>query len=146
MACLLGALEYVLEEGPRNDWLQDDTIALLAAISAVCGVAFFARMLLARAPIVDLTAFANRNFAIGSLFSFVLGIGLYGLTYLYPLYLGQIRGYNALMIGETMFVSGLAMFATAPVAGRLAGKVDPRYLLIVGFLAFAVRPRGMTGT
>ncbi|HKC33866.1 MAG TPA: MFS transporter, partial [Xanthobacteraceae bacterium] len=145
MAGFLGALEYVLEEGPRNDWLQDDTIALLAAISAASALGFFARVLTAREPIVDLTAFANRNFAIGSLFSFVLGVGLYGLTYLYPLYLGQIRGYNALMIGETMFVSGLAMFATAPVAGRLAGKVDPRYLLIVGFLAFAVGTWGMTG-
>src|SRR6267378_852897 len=127
MAGFLGALEYVLEEGPRNDWLQDDTIALLAAISAASALGFFARVLTAREPIVDLTAFANRNFAIGSLFSFVLGIGLYGLTYLYPLYLGQIRGYNALM------------------AGRLAGKVDPRYLLIVGFLAFAVGTWGMTG-
>jgi DHA2 family multidrug resistance protein len=145
MAGFLGALEYVLEEGPRSDWLQDDTIALLAAISAASALGFFARVLTAREPIVDLTAFANRNFALGSLFSFVLGIGLYGLTYLYPLYLGQIRGYNALMIGETMFVSGLAMFATAPVAGRLAGKVDPRYLLIAGFLAFSVGTWQMTG-
>ena len=55
-------------------------------------------------------AFANRNFAVGSLFSFVLGIGLYGLTYLFPVYLAQVRGYDALMIGETMFVSGLVMF------------------------------------
>src|SRR5437016_1524577 len=119
MAGFLGALEYVLEEGPRNDWLQDDTIALFAAISAVSAVAFFTRVLTARQPIVDLTAFANRNFALGSLFYFVHGLGLYGLTYLYPVYLAQIRGYNALMIGETMFVSGLAMFLTAPLAGRL---------------------------
>src|SRR5262249_27905559 len=55
-------------------------------------------------------------------FSFVLGIGLYGLTLVYPLYLGRVRGYDALMIGETMFVSGLAMFFTAPVAGRLVAK------------------------
>ena len=45
------------------------------------------------------------------MFSFVLGIGLYGLTYLYPVYLGEIRGYNALMVGETMFVSGATMFS-----------------------------------
>jgi MFS family permease len=115
MAGFLGALEYVLEEGPRNDWFGDDTVLLLAWVSAISGVIFFARVLLARAPIVDLSAFTNRNFAIGSLFSFVLGIGLYGLTYIYPVYLAQIRGYNALMIGETMFVSGLAMFATAPL-------------------------------
>jgi MFS transporter, DHA2 family, multidrug resistance protein len=144
MAGFLGALEYVLEEGPRNDWLQDDTIALFAAISAVSAVAFFARVFTAREPIVDLSAFTNRNFALGSLFSFVLGIGLYGLTYLYPVYLGQIRGYDALMIGETMFVSGLAMFLTAPVAGRLAGKIDPRFLLMAGFLAFAVGTWQMT--
>ena len=104
MAGFLGALEYVLEEGPRYDWFDDDTIAVLAVVSALSAVVFFARVLTARAPIVDLRAFANRNFAVGSLFSFVLGIGLYGLTYIYPVYLAQVRGYDALMIGETMFV------------------------------------------
>jgi len=144
MAGFLGALEYVLEEGPKNDWLEDPTIALFATISTVSAMAFFARVLTAREPIVDLSSFTNRNFALGSLFSFVLGIGLYGLTYLYPVYLGQIRGYNALMIGETMFVSGVAMFMTAPVAGRLSAKVDPRFMLMVGFLLFATGTWWMT--
>ena len=144
MAGFLGALEYVLEEGPRNDWFGDETVLISAWISVLSAVAFFARVLMAREPIVDLKAFSDRNFALGSLFSFVLGIGLYGLTYLYPLYLAQIRGYNALMIGETMFVSGLAMFATAPVAGRLMTRVDPRYMLTFGFLLFAVGTWWMT--
>src|SRR6516225_7801466 len=82
MAGFLGALEYVLEEGPRNDWLQDDAIAYAAIGSALAAAAFFYRAFTADAPIVDLRAFGNRNFAIGSMFSFVLGIGLYGLTYL----------------------------------------------------------------
>ena len=85
--------------------------------SVVGAVVFFFGRSRVEFPVVDLRAFANRNFAFGSLFSFVMGIGLYGLTYLYPLYLGRIRGYDSLMIGETMFVSGLAMFLTAPVAG-----------------------------
>jgi MFS transporter, DHA2 family, multidrug resistance protein len=144
MAGFLGALEYVLEEGPRNDWFGDSTVLACAWISGLSAVAFFARALMARDPIVDLGAFANRNFALGSLFSFVLGIGLYGLTYLYPLYLAQIRGYNALMIGETMFVSGLAMFATAPIAGRMMTRVDPRLMLVVGFLFFAIGTWWMT--
>jgi MFS transporter, DHA2 family, multidrug resistance protein len=144
MAGFLGALEYVLEEGPRNDWLQDNTIATMAVVSSVSALVFFARVLIAKAPIVDLSAFTNRNFALGSLFSFVLGIGLYGLTYLYPLYLGTIRGYDSLMIGETMFVSGVAMFMTAPVAGRLASKVDPRFMLMAGFLLFAAGSWQMT--
>jgi DHA2 family multidrug resistance protein len=138
MAGFLGALEYVLEEGPRNDWLQDDAIAWAAVVSALSAVAFFWRALKAQVPIVDLRAFGNRNFAVGSLFSFVLGIGLYGLTYLYPLYLAQVRGYNPLMIGETMFVSGLAMFATAPIVGQLVQRIDPRFVLMAGFLMFAV--------
>ncbi len=122
MAGFLGALEYVLEEGPRNDWLQDDAIAYAAIFSVLSAVAFFYRAFTAPAPIVDLRAFGNRNFAIGSMFSFVLGIGLYGLTYLYPVYLAQVRGYNSLMIGETMFVSGLTMFIAAPVVGQLVAS------------------------
>jgi DHA2 family multidrug resistance protein len=138
MGGFLGALEYVLEEGPRNDWLDDDKIALFAVVSAVSAVIFFARVMTARVPIVDLRAFANRNFSVGSLFSFVLGIGLYGLTYLFPVYLAQVRGYNALMIGETVFVSGVVMFISAPLAGQLSEKLDPRFVLIAGFIFFAI--------
>ena len=144
MAGFLGALEYVLEEGPRNEWFDDGVITLLAVVSVVSAIAFFARVLTAKVPIVDLRAFGNRNFAVGSLFSFVLGIGLYGLTYLYPVYLAEIRGYDALMIGDTMFVSGLAMFLTAPVAGQLSEKLDPRFVLMAGFMLFAVGTWQMT--
>ncbi len=122
MASFLGTLEYVLEDGPRYDWFDDSTIALAAVVSASSAAIFLIRVIMARNPIVDLRAYLDRNFAAGSMFSFVLGIGLYGLTYLYPIYLGEIRGYNALMIGETMFVSGATMFFCAPMVGRL---VDP---------------------
>jgi DHA2 family multidrug resistance protein len=144
MTGFLGGLEYVLEEGPRYDWFDDSAIRLVAVISGVSAIVFFARVLTAPSPIVDLRAFANRNFAIGSLFSFVLGIGLYGLTYVYPVYLSAIRGYNALMIGDTMFVSGLAMFLSAPIAGQLSQRFDPRYLLMAGFVLFATGTWQMT--
>jgi DHA2 family multidrug resistance protein len=138
MAGFLGSLEFVLEEGPTNDWFEDQAIFIFAIVGAVSAVAFFARVLMAMEPVVDIRAFLNRNFSTGSAFSFVLGIGLYGLTYLYPIYLGRVRGYSALMIGETMFVTGLAMFATAPIAGRLMTKVDPRIMIGIGFAGFAL--------
>ncbi len=144
MAGFLGALEYVLEEGPRYEWFDDETIATVAVVSALSGIAFFIRAVMARSPIVDLSAFVNRNFSVGSLFSFVLGIGLYGLTYLYPVYLAQVRGYDALMIGETLFVSGLVMFVMAPVTGQLVERIDPRYVLIAGFVFFALGAWQMT--
>ncbi|ASY57683.1 DHA2 family efflux MFS transporter permease subunit [Sinorhizobium sp. CCBAU 05631] len=137
MAVFLGSLEYVLEEGNANDWFNDDHIVMGAVATAVAAAIFFYRAFKVEFPVVDLRAFANRNFTFGSLFSFVMGIGLYGLTYLYPLYLGRIRGYDSLMIGETMFVSGLAMFLTAPVAGFLAGRLDPRVMMTIGFTGFA---------
>jgi MFS transporter, DHA2 family, multidrug resistance protein len=138
MALFLGALEYVLEDGPRWDWFEDSTIATAAAVSAAAAVLFFARVLTARQPIVDLRAFLDRNFALGSMFSFVLGIGLYGLTYLYPVFLNQIRGFSALLVGETVFVSGAAMFLCAPIVGRLMSKVDQRLMLAFGFAVVAL--------
>ena len=88
MALFLGALEYVLEDGPRYDWFEDFTIAFAAVVSASCGGYVLHARADGRQPIVDLRAFTDRNFALGSMFSFVLGIGLYGLTYLYPVFLG----------------------------------------------------------
>ena len=136
MALFLGALEYVLEEGERWDWFQDETIAWCGVISVVAGVLFFWRMLTRRDPLVELRAFANVNFAFGSLFSFVLGIGLYGSVYLVPLFLGRVRGYDSLQIGETMFVTGAAMFLSAPIAGQLARVLDLRVMLAIGLVMF----------
>jgi DHA2 family multidrug resistance protein len=145
MGLFLGSLEYVLEEGNNKDWFSDSHI-VIGTIAMVGGaVVFFWRAFKVDFPVVNLKAFANRNFAFGSLFSFVMGIGLYGLTYLYPLYLGRIRGYDSLMIGETMFVSGLAMFLTAPVAGILSSRLDPRVMMAIGFSGFALGTWMMTG-
>jgi len=138
MALFLGSLEYVLEEGPSNDWFDDNLVFSLAIAGTLSAVFFFWRVLTAKEPIVDLRAFTDRNFATGSLFSFVMGIGLYGLTYLFPVYLGRIRGYDSLMIGETMFVTGACMFLTAPIAGRLSRVLDPRLMLLAGFWGFGL--------
>jgi DHA2 family multidrug resistance protein len=138
MATFLGALEYVLEEGPAKGWFDSDLILTTAVVSAAGGLLFFVRAFTARQPIVDLGAFLDRNFWTGSLFSFVMGVGLYGLTYLYPVYLARVRGYSALMIGETMFVTGICMFVAAPIVGRLMTKVDPRLMIGVGFFGFAM--------
>jgi DHA2 family multidrug resistance protein len=144
MAGFLGALEFVLEDGPRYDWFQDDTIRLMAWVSGLSAVVFFVRAFTAEQPIVDLRTFGDRNFGIGALLAAMIGVGLYGLTLIYPLFLGRVRGYNALMIGETMFVSGIAMFMTAPLVGRLMNKVDPRFMIGTGSLIFALGTWRMT--
>jgi MFS transporter, DHA2 family, multidrug resistance protein len=144
MAGFLGSLEYVLEEGPQYEWLQDTSVAICATVCGVSAIAFFYRVLTADEPIVDIRAFANRNFGVGCLISFCVGIGLYGLTYVYPRYLAEVRGYSALMIGETMFVSGATMFLMAPIVGRLMLKVDMRYIIAAGLIIFGLGSYQMT--
>jgi DHA2 family multidrug resistance protein len=138
MAVFLGALEYALEEGPSKDWFESAPVTSAIVASAFGAMLFFWRAFRAYQPIVDLSAFKDRNFWTGSLFSFVLGIGLYGLTYIYPVYLASVRGYSSLMIGQTMFVTGVCMFIMAPISGRLMGKVDPRLMIAIGFAGFGL--------
>jgi DHA2 family multidrug resistance protein len=144
MAGFLGSLEYVLEEGPQYEWLQDTSVAICAWVCAISAIAFFYRVLTAKEPIVDIRAFADRNFSVGCMISFCIGIGLYGLTYIYPRYLAEVRGYSALMIGETMFVSGATMFLVAPIVGRLMLKIDMRLIIAFGLIIFALGSWQMT--
>lgn len=145
LACFLGGMEYVLEEGPANDWLQDEAVAILFVLMCAGGILTFWRAFTRANPVVDFSAFRDTNFAVGSVFSFVMGIGLYGMTYLYPLYLSSVRGYDSLMTGETVFVSGLAMFVTAPIAGMLSSRIDLRLMLLLGFLGFGTSSWMLTG-
>ncbi|GAA5109013.1 DHA2 family efflux MFS transporter permease subunit [Bartonella jaculi] len=138
MAIFLGTLEYILEEGARHDWLNDNLILNLFILMILSAALFFWRALTAKEPIVDLSAFSNFNFSTAAVFSFMLGIGLYGLTYLYPVYLSQIRHYDALMIGEALFLSGFVMLLTAPLAGFLSARIDARLMMALGLFGFAL--------
>ncbi|EJF76028.1 DHA2 family efflux MFS transporter permease subunit [Bartonella alsatica] len=138
MAVFLGTLEYILEEGARHDWLNDNLILNLFILMILSAALFFWRAFTAKEPIVDLSAFSNFNFSTAAVFSFMLGIGLYGLTYLYPVYLSQIRHYDALMIGKTLFLSGFIMLLTAPLAGFLSARIDARLMMAIGLFGFAI--------
>jgi DHA2 family multidrug resistance protein len=138
MALFLGGLEYVVEQGPHNDWFSDDSIFTFAIISAISSLLFTWRVLVAVNPIVELRAFTNRNFALGSFYSFILGIGLYGSVYILPLFLSQVRNLDAFQIGEIMFVTGAFQFMSAPIAGALSKHVDLRIVMFFGLSLFAL--------
>lgn len=136
MALFLGCLQYILEEGPSHDWLDDSKIAFFSTITILSGLAFFIRVFRTSHPIVDLRAFLDRNYAIGCAYSFCLGVGLYGAVYLTPLFLARVRGFNSLQIGLIMAVTGAAQFLSAPLAGILSKKMDLRLMLLSGILLF----------
>jgi MFS transporter, DHA2 family, multidrug resistance protein len=137
MATFLACLEYALEEGPRWDWLDDTTVRLAVFVSGVGASLFFWRVLTYRQPIVDLRAFANRNFALGSFYTFLVGTGMYSTTYLIPLFLAQVRGFSALEIGETVFVAGIAQMLMSPFSTQIARRLDLRLMLAIGLALFA---------
>lgn len=145
MAGFLGGLQYVLEEGPRHDWLNSQSVLVFTYVSALSACLFFWRVATAAEPIVDISAFRYRNFTLGAVFSFTVGVGLFGLTYLYPIYLAQIRGHNAAMIGETLFVTGAVMFLCAPITGRMIMLMDPRLMMMIGFVMFGLGTWMTTG-
>jgi MFS transporter, DHA2 family, multidrug resistance protein len=138
MGLFFGCLEYTLQEGPRWDWFDDQSILIATVVSAVSGFFFFWRMLTFRQPIVDLRVYLNRNFSLGSFYTFVIGTGLYGATYVVPLFLAQVRGFNAMQIGQTVVVTGLAQMAMSPFSAWIARNIDLRLMLAIGMATFAV--------
>ncbi len=138
MAVFLGCLEYVLEEGPRWDWFGDDTIRYCAWISGIAGIGFVIRSLAVARPVVDLRALAIRNFTLGCWFSFVTGIGIFGVVYLTPLFLGRVRGFDAWQIGTALLSAGCFQLLAVPVYGMLANRIDLRWLMMIGLGCFAV--------
>ena len=135
-AVFLAGLELTLKQGPERGWAAP-VVWALAAACAVGAAATVWRCLRNREPLVDLRAFADRPFAAGCALSFVLGAGLYGATYLLPLYLGFVRGHGPIAIGTTMMVTGGAQLLAAPLAAWAERRCDPRRLAGFGYALFA---------
>jgi len=137
MATFLAGLEYVLEEGPRLDWFGDSGIVIAAWVSFVAFVLFLERSFFSRSPIVRLSPFRKPTFVFACVFNLVIGFGIYSSTYLIPVYLGRVRGYDSLQIGTTVFVVGCAQLLSTVIAARLSETVDRRLVITVGLSLFA---------
>ena len=138
LALFLGGLEYVLEEGPRWDWFEDSTNCWVAAASATAALFFFYNSFTHPRPVVDLRIFRNSRFAMGCLFQFVLGVGLFSSIYLIPQYLAGVQDYRSLDIGKAVFITGVAQVLATPFAAGLSRRMDPRHMILFGFLLFGL--------
>jgi len=137
MAVCLGGLEYVLEEGPKNDWFGDPKILSVAWVTLVAFGLFLQRSFNSGGPVVRLSPFRKPTFAIACLFNLVIGFGVYSSTYLTPVFLGRVRGYDSLQIGTTVFVVGITQVLSTVIAARLSQRADPRRVIAVGLTLFA---------
>ncbi|MCP5369276.1 MAG: DHA2 family efflux MFS transporter permease subunit [Rickettsiaceae bacterium] len=132
MIISLGSLQYILEEGNVKGWLEDNVILSFFIITIISFIYLIYRELTYENPIIDLTAFKNKNFTFGCIYSFILGVGLYGSVYLLPLFLFTIAGYNTFQIGTTMIVTGMFQFVSAPIAAKMMESgIDKRIILFL---------------
>jgi DHA2 family multidrug resistance protein len=141
LAVGLGSLQYILDEGQRNDWFSDGRIVGFT-ISSVFGlVAFvFWELFGTDRPIVDLRAFRYRAITAGSVLSLAIGATLFGAIVILPQYTQNVLGFTATLSGELIFARAIFIALFTPFIARLAGsgRIDTRILLFFGFGMIAV--------
>jgi MFS transporter, DHA2 family, multidrug resistance protein len=128
----LAMLQYVLEEGQRNDWFQSPLVAGCTALAAAALVAFVWRELTAPAPAVDIRLFADRTFASGTLVGAVMFAMLMASMFLLPLFMQELLGFTATQSGMALMPRVLVMMVGTPIVGRIYNRVSPRLLVAIG--------------
>lgn len=133
----LGLMQITLDKGQQEDWFASWWITIAALVSFIAFVGLIVRELSTAHPIVNVRVLKNRNFAIGVVLMTVTGAMLYGSTVMLPIYLQSLMGYTAMLSGMALSPRGIGSFCTALVIGRIVGKVDPRWLIAMGFSLLA---------
>ena len=133
----VGLLEFTLDKGQEKDWFGSAEIQATAIIAAIVLIFFVYWEWHHVDPIVDLKLLKNRNFGTAVFLQLILGMVLFGSTVLIPQYLQVLLGYTAERAGEVLSPAGFVMMAMMAVAGRSLGKIDPRLMVMLGYLGVA---------
>ncbi|HUN76502.1 MAG TPA: DHA2 family efflux MFS transporter permease subunit [Steroidobacteraceae bacterium] len=133
MALFLATLQVVLDKGQDADWFAAVWLRWLAVLCAGSFIAFIVRELIIEHPIVDLRIFGNRNFAVSALLFGLFGLSIYALITLQPLFLQSLLGYPALDAGLSVTPRGVGALAALLLVGALLPRVNPKYLVAIGF-------------
>jgi MFS transporter, DHA2 family, multidrug resistance protein len=138
LALTFGSLEFVLDKGQEDDWFSSHLITFFIVAMVVGFVSMIwwelKELREGKRPILNLTLFKRRQFAISFMLMFVLGFSLYGTTILIPQFVQTLLGYTAELAGLVLSPAGFMMMCMMPVVGFLSGKIDPRKLIGFGFL------------
>lgn len=134
MACL----QYVLEEGNREDWFDSRLITLLAVVAAIALITFVVHELETPSPVVDLRVFANRSYSAATGVNFLVGTALFSGSFLFSLFCGSVMRYEALDIGLIFLKGSAIQILLMPLIGKFGGKVDGRYLIGFGVLGMSL--------
>lgn len=139
LAISVGSLQYILERGHEDDWFASTTIVVLTILCIFGVFFFFWRELTAKNPVVELRVLRNGNLRIGTVMSFILGFGLYGSTFIIPLYTQSLLGWTAQQSGMLMIPATVTTALMMPVIGRLISKgFKLQYMVAMGLFIFFI--------
>lgn len=138
LAVGVGALQVALDKGQEDDWFGSRFITTLIIVSVVGLVSLVVWEWRHKEPIVDVRLFTLFNFASCSVMMFVLGAVLFSSTVLLPQFLQTLMGYTAEKAGMVISMAAVVLVFLLPLVGKLAGRVQARYILAFGWSTLAV--------
>lgn len=139
LALAVGCLQTLLEKGESEDWFETTYIVVLAVVAVIGGLLFVWRELSTEHPIVNLKIMRHRSFSIGMFTSFVLGFGLYGSMFVFPIFCQNLLGFTAQQSGMILLPGGLFTIVMMPFVGKMLQKgVPAQFMATVGMFLFFV--------
>jgi MFS transporter, DHA2 family, multidrug resistance protein len=140
LALTIGALQIMLDKGQEDDWFSSHFIVGCAALVVFGLIAFLYHEATAKHPIIDLSLYHKRNFAMSQIVMVVIGAALYSTTVMIPQFLQEMLGYTATDAGMALSAGGLVLIFLLPIVGWLGQKMDPRLMITIGFtlLSFGI--------
>jgi len=145
LAMAIGALQLILDRGAEVDWFASGEIWLYAVLCLTGAWVFVVHILHAKKPFLEPGMFADRNFATGLVFIFVIGIILLASLALLPPMLSRLMGYPVITTGLVMAPRGVGTMISMLIVGRLVRAVDPRKLVVLGLALTALSLWEMSG-
>ena len=134
----VGALQIMLDKGKDLDWFNSPMIVVLLIVTVVAFMAWLIWELTEEHPIVDLSLFKSRSFALGTLAQCLGYAVFFGNIVLMPLWLQSNLGYTATWAGLVSAPSGITAILTSMLMGKLMRRYDPRILAATSFALFGI--------
>jgi MFS transporter, DHA2 family, multidrug resistance protein len=144
VATFLGALEIMLDRGLEDDWFGSSFITTIAIVCALAFVLMIPWEMTRRNPTIDVRMVATRQFGVCFLAMLATGALLLATTQFLPELVQEDFGYNATMAGIMISPGGVVAMVMMFVAGRLVGKIQPKYLIAAGAAIIALSMYALT--
>jgi DHA2 family multidrug resistance protein len=144
MVAGFGLLQLVLDLGEKHDWFDSGFIVGLLMFATCAIAAFVIRELLAAEPILDLTVFNDRNFAVGTICIALVALGMNSSMLLVALYTQKVLAWDAWNAGLVLAPGGVGTLIALMISGRLVARTDQRFMLVGGCLLNVVSATMMT--